>query len=248
MPIIRTVRDEYVMYEPELQSMFAQLDGQKTMEGYYVTHVTDIDKQTGEERKREVTQVFKIDCRMTECLIALLWIFGRRIMEILMLKRKHVRIEGDSLVVQFRTLKRRKADPKELYEKAITLSHPYVPYILEYIETIKNPDAYLFPGHSKPRKFVSKAKLPKTGELKTYSYVRTEEGFMSPQKAWKILKFLNPESYCHLFRHTLATMIARKGYNEDQLMAWFDWSTSQVAHGYVAKGKKMVEDLSTRTW
>jgi integrase len=248
VPKVKVEREEYVIYEPELQSMLEQLNGRDEIKGEYVTHITRTNKQTGAEERKEVLQRFNIDCRRAECLLALLWIFGRRIMEILMLKRKHIRIEGDSLVVQFRTLKRRKSDPKELYEKSITLNHPYVPYITKYIESIKEPNSYLFPGYSKPRRFVSKAKLPKTGELKTYNYMRTEEGFMSPQKAWKIIRYLNPSAYCHLFRHTLATTIARKGYNEAQLMAWFDWSTSQVAHGYVSKGKKMVEDLSTRNW
>ena len=247
MPKIKTERDEFVMYEAELQTMLRQLEGHRTIEGFYVTHITTINEETGLEEKQQTVQRFKIDCRQTECLLALLWIFGRRIMEILMLKRKNVRVEGDSLVVQCRTLKRRK-DKRELYEKSITLTHPYVQYITDYIQRIKDPERYVFQGRSKPRKFVSRARLPKTGEMKTYQYERKEHGFMSPQKAWKTIKFLDPFAYCHLFRHTLATTIARKGYNEDQLMSWFDWSTSQVAHEYVSRGKKMVEDLSTRTW
>lgn len=248
MPKVKTVRDEYVMEEAELKAMLKQLEcNEKVIQGYYEVNETRVNEQTGQEEKVKVKQWFKIDCLQTQCLLSLLWIFGRRIMEVLMLKRKNIRIEGDSLIVQFRTLKRRK-DKRELYEKSITLNHPYAHYIVKYIEGIKDPERFLFPGKSKPRKFKSRAVLPKTKELKTYEYERTEQGFMSSQKAWKIIKFLNPFAYCHLFRHTLATIIARKGYNEDQLMTWFDWSTSQVAHGYVSRGKKMVEDLSTRTW
>jgi integrase len=248
VPRVKTVRDEYVMYEPELKAMLKQLESnEKYIQGWYEVNETKVNQQTGQEETKRVKQWFKIDCLQTQCLLALLWIFGRRIMEVLMLKRKNIRVEGDSLVIQFRTLKRRK-DTKELYEKSITLSHPYAHYIVKYIEGIKDPERFVFPGRSEPRKFVSRAMLPRTKEMKTYEYERTEHGFMSPQKAWKIIKFLDPFAFCHLFRHTLATYIARKGYNEDQLMAWFDWSTSRVAHEYVSRGKKIVEDLSTRTW
>lgn len=187
VPKVKVERDEYVIYESELLTMLQQLEGYKTIKGSYDTHETVLNEQTGQEEKREVTQTFDIDCKQTACMLALLWIFGRRIAEILILKRKNLRVEGDSLIVQFRTLKRRK-DKKELYEKSITLNHPYVQYILEYIDTIKNSERYVFPGRSEPRKFKSRAMLPKTKEIKTYEYERTEHGFMSAQLAWKIRK------------------------------------------------------------
>lgn len=251
MPRVKTVRED-VMSEDELKVMLGRLgkalaEGEEVIHGFYVTHEWILNKDTGTEERKDVRNGFRINCRQIQCMLALLWIFGRRITEILMLKRKNIKLEGDTLVVQFRTLKRRK-DKTELYEKAITLSHPYAHYIVEYIERIKDSERYVFPGKSEPREFASKATVPRTKELKTYHYERVEHGFMSAQKAWMTVKFLNPFAFCHLFRHTLATYIARRGYNEDQLMAWFDWTTSRVAHGYVSRGKKMVEDLSTRTW
>ena len=208
---------------------------------------TSRNRETGEVESKVVIQTFNIDCRQTECLLALLWIFGRRISEILFLKRRNLRVEDSFLVVQFRALKRH-TEKNELFEKSIVSDNPYAHYITDYIKDVLDADRYLFEGWSRQRKIVSKAVFPKTGEKRTYYYERKECWFMSPQKVWKIIKFLNPKAYCHLFRHSLATKIARKGFTESQLMAWFDWSTSDVAQGYVEKGPKTIEGLSKRAW
>jgi integrase len=254
MPKIKTQREENVIYDQEINSMFKKLNGQDNIRGTYDTHITKLNKETGEYETNLVIQTFIIDCRQTECLLALLWIFGRRIQEILLLKRKNLRIEDGFLIVQFRTLKRRK-NRDELFEKSIVLDNPYVKFITAYLDMLDADnnildvsDVYLFPGSSCKRKITSKAELPRTGQVKEYHYVRKEHGFMSSQKAWKIIKYLNPNAYCHLFRHSLATKIARKGFTESQLMSWFDWSTSKVAQGYVEKGSKLVEGLSKRNW
>ena len=40
----------------------------------------------------------------------------------------------------------------------------------------------------------------------------------------------------------------RMDIDTDQLMDWFDWSSSEVAHQYVQKGPKLSERASERTW
>lgn len=253
LPKIKVEREENVIYEDEFREMLSKLQGRETIKGTYDTYITSKNRVTGELETKLVIQSFNIDCRQTECLLALLWIFGRRISEILLLKRKNLRIEDGSLVVQFKTLKKR-AGKDELHEKSIVLENPYAHYITDYINildhdrNILDVDRYVFEGFSRPRRLTSRVKASKTDEVKTYHYERKDQGFMSAQKAWKIIKYLNPEAYCHLFRHSLATKIARKGFTESQLMAWFDWSTSDVAQGYVEKSKKTVEELSKRDW
>jgi len=84
--------------------------------------------------------------------------------------------------------------------------------------------------------------------MKEYTYKREESGFMSSTHAWKIVKYLNKKLYLHLFRDSLATLMAEHDFTEDQLMAWFDWDSSKVAHGYVKRGPKMIEKASMRKW
>lgn len=73
-------------------------------------------------------------------------------------------------------------------------------------------------------------------------------GCVSYNKIWRIVKWLNPNIYPHCFRKSLATRFEEKEFTEDQLMDWFDWSSSEIAHQYVQKGPKLSERASERTW
>ena len=247
---VTTKRDD-ILREEELISMFERLEGEETIVGTYVTNIQG-------ERK---VQKFNIQCRKTECLLSLLWIFGRRIMEILLMKRKDVWIEEGFLFARFRALKRKKTTPTpELFVKRITLEHPYVHYIIDYISSIEDPDSYLFPGHSRPRRWTSRVPR-KTYKTRlesydksftiydTYIYERSEHGFMSANLCWKIIKFLSDSKvYPHLFRRSLATIMSEHGFTQQTLMNWFDWTSSDVAHQYVLRGPRLTEVASRRTW
>jgi len=129
------------------------------------------------------------------------------------------------------------------------LRNPYTEYVRRYINTILDLDGFLFPGNSKRRRVTKKAKVKTDGDReKEYTYETKLEGCMSYNKVWRILKWLNQNVYPHLFRKSLATRFAEEEFTEDQLMDWFDWSSSEVAHQYVQKGPKLSERASERTW
>lgn len=233
-----------VLRDEEFKDMLKQLKGKDSIVGTYRV------KLHGES----VVQRFNIDCRMTECLLALLRIYGKRIMENLPLQRRDFRTDKETLLVNFFVLKKHtKSKMEARVWKAITLTHPLAHYVLDYIQTIKEPTAYVFPGRSKPREYSINRKFmnkENKEETKTYTYKRDFGGFMSQNKAWKTIKFLNPDAYNHLFRHSLATEIAEHGGTEDQLLGFFDWSerSAPIAHSYVKKGPTLIKDLTSRTW
>lgn len=104
--------------------------------------------------------VNQADPRM-KCLIALLWAFGKRISEVLLLQREDLFTEKGYLMVRFHVLKKRKAD--ELYLKSLNLKHPSISYIIEYLDKIK--DGPLFPGFTRQLALYYLKKLNKNSYL-----------------------------------------------------------------------------------
>ena len=179
-----------------------------------------------------------------ECAIALAWIFGKRISEILKVKRADIYTDEEYLYVRFFVGKKktRKDQPvPKPYLKRITLTNPYCKYILGYIETIK--EGYIFPANTKPRtkKFFDK-------KMNVWREYYREGGHITPEAAYYHLKKLAPKTWWHLFRESLATEMAERGASEEQLMHWFDWDRVDTAHEYVKRGIKLTERLSRRTW
>jgi len=192
----------------------------------------------------------KADDRM-KCIIALLWIFGKRINEILRLKREDIWIDDRFLYVRFTVSKkrhRREAPIPETYLKKIRLDHPYVPYILRWVERIR--EGYIFPSWSRAKKVKVRTKYENregktvTGE---YEYV-IEGGHLTRQRVYQLLKKINPDAWLHLFRESLATYMAERGASEEELMHWFDWSDIRTAHKYVKRGTKLIEKWAERTF
>lgn len=54
-------------------------------------------------------------------------------------------------------------------------------------------------------------------------------------RAWQILKQINKDCWCHLFRHTRATNLADEGLSVQELMQWFDWNSPNMAMKYIQK-------------
>ena len=181
---------------------------------------------------------------MVKCLIALLWLFGKRISEILRLKRKDLWVDEHFLYVRFTILKK-KGEYKAV--KKVTLRNPYVNYVLQYMQLIEEPEAWLFPGYSRPKIVRVRARL-KDGTVKVYEYERLEAGNMSRQQAYKILKRLNPACWPHLFRDSVATRFAYEGATPYELQSWFDWSKLETANKYIRRGPAFIERLAMRTW
>jgi len=152
------------------------------------------------------------------CCIALLWMFGKRISEILQLNRESVYTDDRYLYVRFLVLKKKtRKDPPipKPYLKRISLKHPGIPYVLDYLATTKQGP--LFPN-------------------------------MYREKARYYFRKANQKAWFHLFRESLATEMAERGATEEDLMHWFDWDRVDTAHSYVKRGTKLTEKWSDRTW
>ena len=152
------------------------------------------------------------------CLICLAWLFGKRINELLSLRRKELYTEGGYLYVRFHVLKkktRKDTGVSKPFLKRMTLKNKYTEPVLSYLETIEG--GYIFRG-------------------------------MSHQLALYYLKKVNPNAWWHLFRESLATMMAEHGATEEILLHWFDWDRVDTAHEYVKRGTKLTEEYSERTW
>lgn len=233
------LRQRDAMMPHEIDAVLSKLQHQETMTGWYDTHLDG----------KPIRQKFYFDCRMAACMIAILWLFGKRITEVVTLQRKDVQKDAQYLTLYFRVLKK-----KELmrYRKQIVLTNPYTTYVLRWIEILdaRKPaqadpllyNPYIFPGGSEPRVYTVKSKE------KEYVYKRTRKGFMSANKAWKIIHFLDPDAWPHLFRHSLATKMAEEGATEAELMAYFDWDDSRTAHGYVIRSGRLGERFTKREW
>ncbi|MCK4435145.1 site-specific integrase [Candidatus Bathyarchaeota archaeon] len=184
-----------------------------------------------------------------QCIIALAWLFGKRINEILQLKRQDIRKDTNFLYVRFHVSKkktRKDAPLPKPFLKRIRLQHPYVHYILDWIVNIK--EGYIFPSYGQPRTIHVKLKNKETGEiLKVYEYHK-EGGYLSDARVKQLLRLVNPNAWWHLFRESLATYMAERGATEEELMHWFDWDRVSTAHEYVKRGTKLTEKWSEREW
>ena len=197
-----------------------------------------------EEMIRKADFLFPEKANMIKCLIALLWLFGKRISEVLRLKRKDLWFDEHFLYVRFTVLKK-KGEYKAV--KKITLKNKFTKHVLEYVRLIEEPEAWLFPGFSTNKTVKVKMRL-KDGTVKVYEYYRAEKGVMSRQQAFRILKKLNPTVWFHLFRSSVATRFAYEGATPYELQSWFDWEKLETANKYVRRGSAFIERLSQRTW
>lgn len=161
-----------------------------------------------------------------QALISIMWLFGKRVSEIIPLKPQDVRPDKNYLHILFTVLKKESVkDPgmRKPFLKRITLDNPYTEYIVEWWELVKK-EKYLF-GRKK-----------------------TQMGYIYRQYAHLVLKQISPKISAHLFRHSLATHMAEDGATAYELVNWFDWDRTDTALEYVRRGGAMTERLSKRTW
>jgi integrase len=150
-------------------------------------------------------------------IVALLWLFGKRISENLALRRQDVWFDNEYMYVRFTVSKKRKmAGPpvRKKFLKRIRLTHPYVKHVRNYVEPLGEPDKLLFS--------------------------------LGRSKVWRMLKVLDPYVYPHFFRESLATSMSEQGASVFELMHWFDWKSTQTASEYVKRGTKLTEKWSNR--
>jgi len=161
-----------------------------------------------------------------QAFVSLLWLFGKRVSEIIPLRVNELGIEKEDLFVRFKVLKKRK-DPsgiKRTYTKRITLDNPYTDYVLHWWNKIKEHETYLFP---RPQ---------------------TKTGHIYRQYANNVLKKIGFDLSPHLFRHSLATQMAEKKATAYELINWFDWDQTDSALKYIRRSGTLTQRLSDRKW
>jgi len=155
-------------------------------------------------------------------LIALLYAYGKRVSETIVLDRSDVRVLDDRIITRFKVLKSRpRSGIMKITYKELTIDHWLVPYITGHLEYVD--DGYLFPGRGK------------LGHL-------TRQGIL-----WLLQNRYNEDIWPHLFRHSLAGLMAENGATVPELMAWFDWEKESTAIGYVNKFGPTQERMA-RKW
>jgi len=201
-------------------------------------------KRTDILRSFEIKQILEKAEPWLQCVIALAWLFGKRINEIMRLKREDIYTDEKYLYVRFLVGKKheRKEQPvPKPYLKKVNLRNPYIKYISGYLE--KSREGYVFPAPTAPR---TKRFLDK--RMNVWREYYREGGYITPEAAYYHLKKIAPKVWFHLFRESLATEMAERGATEEQLMHWFDWDRVDTAHEYVKRGTKLTEQLSERQW
>ena len=204
-------------------------------------------KKKGEEH---IEQLF-VNYDMVGCLLCLLYVFGRRLSGVLILKRGDLWVKKGYLYVRFTVLKKlkraEKPRPKKRVKRvSIEKQWKYVQHILNYVSKLKTQDLPLFPGRSRPHTSKITQKDKNGRIIKTYEYDTNIKGIMSRQRAYKLIKAINPNIYPHWFRHSLATQLAEEGIDPWQLMNWFDWDRFATAKRYVSGTAAMTRDISNR--
>jgi integrase len=163
------------------------------------------------------------------CVLALDWLFGKRINEILKLRRKNITFTATLIKVRFRVGKKRsKGSPIEMqpFQKSRSINHLAVPYIKKYLaeydEKIGDPEGYLFPAETKSRTRVVHTTFTNSkGEKETREYVYNDKGgYVFEENARFWLKKINmqlPEEeriYFHYGRHNIGIKLAYQGKSD----------------------------------
>ncbi|MCK4481774.1 tyrosine-type recombinase/integrase [Candidatus Bathyarchaeota archaeon] len=243
MPEIKTEHED-ILRDSNVKEMLIGLD---LLQAKNLPVIYKFKDKHGTERSVEIT----IHHGMIKCLVCLFYLFGKRISEVLQLRRKDVWTKRGYLYVRFRILKKQSKTALSMpFEKvkriSIKAQRTFVLPIIQYAKTLEDLSLPLFPGKCRPHTQIVKRKDEKGNIIKVYEYTVHREGLMSRVHAYKILKGLNPEAYGHWFRHSLATQLAEEGFTAHELKDWFDWSRYSTAQSYVEGMPSMTERISKR--
>ncbi|MHC4573371.1 MAG: tyrosine-type recombinase/integrase [Planctomycetota bacterium] len=145
-------------------------------------------------------------------LMAMLYAYGKRVSEVVPMKRSELQFTDKGLMARFLILKHRPKSGVLPYKwKRLSLEHWLYPYIEGYTQFRDRqygPEGLLFPSHS-------------------------ESGHLTRQGALWILKKYSPDIWPHLFRHSLAVQMAESGATLPDLIAYFDWLDDKTAVHYI---------------
>lgn len=154
-------------------------------------------------------------------LLAMLIGFGKRITEVVSLDRGDLHVDADGFInVKFTILKSKpKAGIMKVRTKRLSLKHWCAPSIIKYVQYIQA--GFILPSYG-------------------------QTGHITRQMAGLWLKKLDPDIWPHLFRHSLATMMAENGATAFELKAYFDWDDVRTAQRYVLETDALSEKWASR--
>lgn len=238
MPLIKTKHEDIITTEQwtKLLNLAAKLDFEKTRRA----------------------PPYKLWMQAT---LAIDWLTGKRINEILSLKRKHFSFEDKMIKILFFVGKKKaRSSPLEQlpYQKTRTIDHQAVPYILAYLDEYdrvnKSKEGYLFPAQTQQQyRVVHTTFLNGQGEKETREYEYTlPGGYVYEQTAryWlsKINKQLpeNERIYFHWGRHTIGIKMARQGRSAWQIGEVLD-DTERAATEYTKKAGGYAQEWTKET-
>lgn len=193
--------------------------------------------------------------------LAIIWLTGKRVNEVLQLRRKHIRITENQIRIKFFVGKKRsRKSPIEQmpYQKARTIKHKATPYILEYLqefdEAIPDKESRLFPANTKPRtRVVNTTFINGQGEEETRRYKYQDQGgYVYPENARFWLSKINeqlPESkriYFHYGRHSIGIKMAYQGRTAIQIAEVLD-ETQRAALEYTKHAGGLAQEWTNET-
>lgn len=163
-----------------------------------------------------------------KCIIALHYLTGARISEIVELKRKAITTNKNEIKIEFSWRKRRDKGPVKvtgslIFQKEET---PFVEYILSYLKNMGfDEDHYIFPAYG------------------CLSYAADKH--LSRQRVWQTLKNIEEDCSSHLFRYTRALKLEKKGYSLNDVRKWLGRKTAPVEYLPAAEEdiRKMSPDI-----
>ena len=161
MPLIKTERKDIIRLD-EVIEMYKEV-GKLANTGDPLLYEW-IDKNG----KKQYHRVW-INYSETCCLIAILTLFGKRISEVITLKRKDVWEKRNYLYIRFRLLKKKQKKEKigEPIHKTLRIhkekSWELSQFIVKWVNQLPHSESYLFSGKSRPHMQVVRNK--KTGKI-----------------------------------------------------------------------------------
>jgi integrase len=230
MPIIKTKREEYIIYAPEWKQTLQDAEKEASWLAAWLAFDCIFGK-----RRNEICRLKRRDVWTQEGYLYVRFFIGKK-------RNKTATID------------------KMPYTKKKVLTHYAIKYILSYLEEYdklalegylfpsnraNSEEGYLFPSNRANSEITVKTKfLNRKGEkeFKEYSY-HVEGGYRSPQDVYYWIKKVNPNIWAHLGRHTVATIAAEEGATEYDICNILDVSP-RTASRYVHHGTKLNERWS----
>jgi integrase len=195
------------------------------------------------------------------CVLAIIWLTGKRINEVLQLKRKDIIVTETQIRIKFFVGKKksRKTPIEQIpYQKVRTIQHKAVPHIIEYLNEYDKTECdktkQLFPANTTTRtRNVKTTFINGDGETETrrYSY-QDKGGYIYPENAryWlsKINKQLKPNEriYFHYGRHSIGIKLAYQGKSNIQIAKILD-ETPRAAIEYTKHAGGLDEEWTNET-